>query len=277
MATARVLGFNHSVVIRRNDKEASVSATGTKRILYFTDTHVQAKLEIDHLVWIGKHIKATNPDYIVHGGDFADYEGLCSHVRNETLEARQKPALAADMAAMGEAMAILNEAAGRSDFHVTLGNHESRLWAFEDKNPELAGLLIEKFDSLYKTNNWEYSKFGTYHTLHGVDFTHSPMMMAGKPVGGKLSVNTVATNSIADCVYGHTHMKAEFTARKFGPGRETTVINGGCSMPIGYIPKYIQSGATGGWWHGIVEIEVEHGKIQDTNYVKLETLKKRYG
>ncbi|MCE7073710.1 metallophosphoesterase [Dyadobacter sp. CY327] len=274
-STGRLLNIPATSIATKLAYEEKELATKPQRILYFTDTHVQPKLETDHLVWIGKHIKDTNPDYIINGGDFADAESLCSHVRNETLEGKSKPVLLVDMGAMDEAMGILNEAAGRSDFHVTLGNHEARIWAFENNNPEISGLLIEKFDSIYEKHGWTYSKYGVYHTVGGVDFTHAPMAMSGKPVGGKLSVNNVASNSIADCVYGHTHMKAEFSVKKFGPDRQVTAINGGCSMPIGYIPKYAQAGSTG-YWHGIIEIEVQNGAIKDTTYVSLEKLKRKY-
>ncbi|MCF0075475.1 metallophosphoesterase [Dyadobacter sp. CY261] len=274
-ATGRLLHLNESTIRHKIASEETDSLNKPQTIFYFTDTHVQPKLETDHLGWIAKHIKEINPDYIINGGDFADAESLCSHILPHTLDARQKPSLKSDIACMEDAMLMISELSGRRDIHVTLGNHEERIWTMEKNNPDLAYLLQERFDGAYEKAGWTYTKFGVYHTLCGVDFTHAPMMMSGKPVGGKLSVNNVASNSVADCVYGHTHMKAELSVKKFGPDRQTTAINGGCSMPIGYIPKYVQGGSSG-WWHGVIEIEVQNGRIQDTTFISLEKLKKLY-
>lgn len=246
-----------------------------QRIFYFTDTHVQPKLETDHLEWIGKHIKETNPDHIIHGGDFADAESLCAHIMPHTKTAREKPSLKSEITCMEDAMLKINHFAGRSDIFVTLGNHEERIWTMEENNPDLAYLLQDRFDEAYEKAGWRYSKFGVYHPVCGVDFTHAPMMMAGRPVGGKLATNNVATNSIADCVFGHTHMFSSFTVKKFGPDRQVTAVNGGCSMPIGYIPDYTKKGANG-WSHGIIDMVVHNGKIKDTSFTTLETLKRRY-
>lgn len=271
----RATGIMHKTLHGRQVLDNQKTFDNPTRVFYFTDTHVQPKLETDHLKHIAQHIKETNPDYIIHGGDFADAESLCSHIQPHTKTAREKPTLKSDIACMEDAMHLINSVSGRSDIHVTLGNHEARIWTMEENNPDLAYLLQERFDLAYKNTGWTYSPYCEYHTVAGVDFVHAPCLVKGRPVGGKLSANNVASNSIADCVYGHTHMKADFTVKKYGGDRSTTAINGGCSMPSGYIPKYVQGGSTG-WWHGVIELGLLNGKIVDTQYISLDKLKRLY-
>jgi len=274
-AAARALGLTHGRIQEALIREQAHSLTSRKRVFYFTDTHLDENLETDHLVWIGKWIKDGKPDYVVHGGDLINIDSISTHNELHSLEGQQKPKLLRDFEAMERGMELINEHSGGVQIHVTLGNHEVRIWDYENRRPEMQGFVSTRFNDIFKRCGWTYSPYGQYYKLHGVDFVHAPLPTQKQPMGGKNVVNNVANGSIADVVFGHTHRMATTTMVKLGNDVSVTVINAGCTMPLGYIPKYIGNGATG-WWHGVVELVIDCGKIVSYNMVDLHSLKERY-
>lgn len=274
-AAARALNLPHVRIQEALLKEQANSLTSRKRVFYFTDTHLDEHLETDHLVWIGKWIKDGNPDYVVHGGDLINIDSISTHNEFHSLEGQQKPKLLRDFEAMERGMELINEHSGGRQVHVTLGNHEVRIWDYENRRPEMQGFVSTRFDDIFKRCGWTYTPYGRYYTLHGVDFVHAPMPVAGRPSGGLNVVQNVARDSVADVVFGHTHCMGTTTRKKLGNDRYVTAINAGCTMPLGYIPRYTGEGSTG-WWHGVVELVIDCGKIVSYNMVDLHSLRERY-
>ena len=46
------------------------------RVIVIGDAHDSPKIPQDRFKWIGKHIKQSNPDYIIQIGDWASFDSL---------------------------------------------------------------------------------------------------------------------------------------------------------------------------------------------------------
>ena len=215
------------------------SANDMVKVVYFTDAHNQPTLNQDRFVWLSRLVNHEQPDYLIDGGDFDDFHSLCSHEKNETEKGRVKPALMHDLQCSAKARNILSENINCNPIkHVTLGNHEDRLWLYENMNREVSGLATGHYMDILDKNGWAATKYGAYLTLHGVDFTHCPFNGMGRPVGGDNVAKQAAEKSIADVIFGHTHQMTLVTAHKFGNNRSVTAYNLGCYMPDGYISRH---------------------------------------
>lgn len=232
------------------------------KVLYFTDAHNQPTLSQDRFVWLARLINQEKPDYVVDGGDFDDFHSLCSHERDETLKGRLKPSLLRDIECSAQARAtIADELTHNPIRHVTLGNHEARLWKYEDENPAVYGIATGHYTDVLQAHGWAFSMYGEYHTIEGVDFTHIPFTGMGKPVGGDNSTRQIAEKSVRDVCFGHTHALQQATAHKFGPSRSVTALNGGCYMPQGYVAPYAQNIRKESWY-GAHILMIRDGRIR---------------
>ncbi len=244
------------------------------RAVWFTDAHNQPGMDTERFEWLAKFVNDQKPDVLIDGGDFDDLNSLCGHERNDSWKGKFKPAFAADL----EASAL---ARGYLDTHIThpcekhfiLGNHEDRLYQFENTNPEVYGMMQHAYLEIHK--NWQITPYRGYLDIGGVDFTHVPMNGMNKPIGGNRAAVQVATKSVRDCCFGHTHTYGYWEESKFGPNRSTTAINGGCFMPQGYVPKYAQ-GSAKGYWYGCHVMEISEGRIISHTPVTMRELKARY-
>jgi hypothetical protein len=271
---SRNTGYPYSVLQRAYNE---IISENKFRVFVFSDTHVTPEVECDHLHWIGKWIKDGQPDNVVCNGDFGDFSSFNGHDPNDTQKGKLKPSFKNDLAHFRQCLEIVTETSGRHDIVFCEGNHEGkRLRRFENSNPEMHEFIIEAYHEALKANHWHTIPFGKYYNLHGVDFTHAPINDRGQPVGGKTSIRNVAMYSVRDTVFSHTHKHGMVREGKFGMNEWTTVVNTGCSMPPGYIQEYAIDGMSGGWSHGVVELSIQNGKIQDVSFVSMETLRSRY-
>ena len=234
--------------------------------VYFCDAHNQPKLDKERFRWLGRFINDVQPDVVIDGGDFDDFPSLCSHERNDTWTGKFKPSFREDIEHSREAHDILDqEIKCEVVKHKTLGNHEHRLWDFEDRNPEVYGMMQHAYTELVTSYGWNLTPYRDYLTIDGIDFTHAPQSYARKPVGGKNVINTVGRESVRSVVFGHTHKKGEMLVPKMGPDRGITIFNGGCYFPEDYRPDYARGGDTN-YWHGAHKFTIENGKINIKSY-----------
>lgn len=254
-----------------------IKESASKRIFVFSDTHVSPELETDHLHWIAQWIKEGNPDFVVCNGDFGDFNSLNTHDPNDTQKGRLKPSIKEDLKHFDMCVQIITEKAGRSDIVFCEGNHEGkRIRRFENSNPEMHEFIMDAYLATFKRHHWRYVPFGRYYNIEGVDFTHAPINDRGQPAGGKNALRNIAMYSVRDVVFSHTHKHGFVREGKYGMNEWTTVVNTGCSMPIGYISEYAIDGMSGAWSHCVVELVIQDGKIRDLSFVSMETLKERY-
>lgn len=231
----------------------------------------------DRFVWLARWINDQKPDVVVDGGDFDDFGSLCSHERDETYKGRLKPLLQADLEAAAHARVLIKKNLKHECRKIiTLGNHEARIKAYENVNPAMYGILSGAYHDILASTGWEFFEYGAYVRIAGVDFTHVPFTVMGKPVGGDNACKQVAEKSLNDIVFGHTHKLDVVNAAKFGSARSVMSFNGGCFMPDGYVPAYSKD-TRKEFWYGVHVLMVKDGRIKSIKSWHISELEDLYG
>jgi hypothetical protein len=262
-------------ILSTSATEASIRIRPTT-IVYFTDAHNQPSLPLDRFRWLAAYVNDVKPTHFVDGGDFDDLPSLCRHVRNESYAGKFKPTYQADLEAAAQAREILGAGIKVNvSKHVTLGNHEHRLWDYENENPEVYGMMQHAYMSILETFGWAVTPYKAYLNIDGVDFTHIPIGTMGKPVGGKTPCNIISRDSIRDVCFGHTHGLGLQINHKLGPSRSVTAFNGGCFMPDGYVPDYAQN-TQKHFWYGAHTLTIENERLHIQESITMRELERRY-
>lgn len=246
-----------------------------KRVMLVGDMHDSPYLPKDRFSWIGQYARDEAPDQIVQVGDMASLDSLCSHVDNSTWEGKGKPTFQMDMASLDEALERLGEHTAKIPKHVTLGNHEHRIWLFENVSPETFGMMSDELTNILKRHGWTWSRFGEYWNYSGVRFTHVPLSKMGKPMGGKTVANSAARDSVFDLCFGHTHNANVRTEAKLVDNSKVRVIEAGCALPYGYVERYAKHSLTG-WDYGVWILAIRDGRIEGFKWMSMAELERRY-
>ena len=253
----------------------SSPATDTiTRVAVLGDCHDDPHISKERFTWLGRFIVDMAPDRIVQIGDIADMESLSFHASNDTEAGRYKPRFVADMDSLREAMDLLTAPIEQANIKarrdITLGNHEHRIWRFEDSAPETSGLLQTQFASVLGNRGWTYHKYGKFLEIAGVDFVHIPLSKMTKP----LSKPAIARQATRDCVFGHTHAESVVTIEK-NNNQKIKLIDVGSAMPDGFIGGYARDTATAPWW-GAWLLTIRNGRIEGHTATPMFELKRRY-
>ncbi|MFA6134670.1 MAG: metallophosphoesterase [Phycisphaerae bacterium] len=253
-----------------------IGGRDTTRVLAIGDAHDGPKVPKDRFRWMGALAADIQPDVIVQIGDFLSLDSLCRYDDNASLKGKAKPSLKEDLESFKEALAAFDEGLGgfRPERHVTLGNHEDRIWSFTNRTPEVADLLTENLHTILTDRGWSYSPFGVLHFYGGVGFTHAPLNTMGKPYGGLYAENQVARDALHDVVYGHSHKRVDKPYPKMGH-RKLTVVNLGCALPDGHVEEYARHSLTG-WSYGVYDLTIRNGGIEAAHWIPMATLQDRY-
>ena len=252
------------------------------RVLVIGDTHDSPSIpDKRRFGWFAKHIKKTKPDYVVQIGDFITLDSCTHYIKDDTFTAKiEKPIFMKEMESMDSAMEEFDYHLKGSKIkkYITLGNHERRLWRYEDKNPSFYGLGQKEFFGICKKYKWEEIPYGTYLMLGGVGFIHAPLNPMGKEYGGEASERQVANKSKIDIVFGHSHRAQDNRVSKISDTKNdfTRVVNVGCSMPQGHIESYARHSLTG-WTYQVCEIGIWDNHIQEVKNISMKTLENNYG
>lgn len=250
------------------------------RVLAIGDAHDSPTLpDKSRFYWMGKYAAEHKPDVVLSIGDLCSLDSLCSYDRNDTLRGKHKPSFKQDMASAKEALAAFDEGLGnfKPEKHVTLGNHEDRIFSFTNRTPEIAEMLDENLHTVLTDFGWHYSPYGAMHYIGGVGFTHVPFTVMGKPFGGENSENQIGNRAVCDVVYGHTHKKVEKPYWKVG-GERITVLNLGSALPHGHVEPYAKhSLGDGNWDYGVFDLTIEQGRLKKSHHIPMTDLGERYG
>lgn len=223
----------------------------------------------------GMHASDRRSDYIVQLGDIATFDSLNSHIENSSAAGKKKKPIFSDFLSLEAALDELNDGLGKHEIqrHLTKGNHEQRVRAFENAHPELEDILVNELDGIFEDRGWSHSPYGALHFIDGVAFTHVPLNKLGKPYGGKTSMLQIANDAMHDIVFGNSHNLSRVTIPKIGSS--VTIVNAGCSLPQGHIEGYARHSLTG-WWYGILDIVISKGRIASVSEVSIAELSHRY-
>ena len=267
------------VVVKPNYRivQRGADAADNVRVLLIGDCHDGPSIPKDRFRWMGRFAREHEVDRIVQIGDFATLDSLCRYTPNDTLEAREKPSFKADMLSFQQAVRTFAEGLDGYDCprHVTLGNHEDRIWSFTNRNPEVVELLDQLLYATLEDHGWSYSPYGAWHFIGQVGFTHVPLTVMGRPYGGLQAQNQVARDALFDVVYGHSHKRVDNSFPKLNH-ESITVLNPGCALPHGHIEQYAKHSLTG-WSYGVYLLTIKGGRLGERTWVPMSELEARYG
>lgn len=248
------------------------------RVLAIGDSHDDPHTPKDRFRWMGKLAQDRGVDWIVQIGDFGSFDSLSSHIPNETLAGKLKNPYHHDVQSLNEAMGALDEglAGHKPKRHCTMGNHERRVWLYEDARPEVAGMLSGELMQTFADHGWTTTPYGEYFFLAGVGFIHCAVNRLNKSYGGKNAENTIANDAVFDHCLGHSHVHRMVRAPKLGPSKHVTVLNLGCALTQGRVEQYMYHGALTGWWWGANVLTLQNGQIAGVDAIPMHEIERRY-
>lgn len=253
--------------------------TDTIRVVVMGDAHDDPTIpDKSRFEWAGKYCAEHKPDHLVSIGDFLNMNSLCFHIPDENYSGKAKPTFLNDIASGRQAFDALNSGLGnwKPEKHVTVGNHENRLYRQEDSAPSSMGMYTALYDELLTNAGFTYSAYGDTHLIGGVGFTHIPLSIMGRPSSAR-HLNTIGNDSVRDLVFGHRHRATAQPFPKIG-GVTVTLVDTGCFLPWGY--KKHESFAEhtpGEWSYVLTDLRIKNRRIVDCNFVSMLTLEERYG
>ena len=230
------------------------------------------------LTWAARHGSQHKFDRVIQLGDWNTFDSVSRHERNETYGGRSKPTIEEDLANFEESLKAWNR--GRDPLwkpkqRVVEGNHEDRLFAYENNNPETWGTYTDRMRRSWLNAGWKTHPYGEILYADGVAFSHAPLGTMGRPITGKTAGARVSNELTVDYVHGHTHRFSATRVPKIGHKDSVLVIEAGCALPWGEIEPYAAKSMTG-WWWGVVELTIRGGEISDWRAVSMKTLRLRY-
>jgi len=303
-AVARVLGIDRDTVKKYVEKKRQVQAyvpdigdLGTakprvrvraynpeatkempsRRIICIGDLHRKPGAPLDPMRWIGRYVAETRPDNVVQIGDCLDLSSCEFHSAPGSASQMQRPSVMDDIDAADESLSEYHKEVGVGEIahDITLGNHEFRANRLEELAPNLAGTITIQIDQLFSRYRWNVTPYKHWIFFEGVGFTHVPLSIMGKPVGGRYPENTIGNQSTHSVVFGHTHRWNHVTVPKIGINNSITVTNVGCAMPYGYLPDYTD-GCTTGYSYGVADLRLRGGRVESASFISMLDLQERY-
>ena len=250
------------------------------RVLGVGDLHDSPALpEKDRFRWIGRYANEHAIPYIFQIGDFATFDSCSSFEDYGTISGRMKPSFENDIDSLEAAISAMVtqfDDGYDPDRFVTMGNHENRVYQWEDEHPEVEGMFGLRMEQAFARGRFDYCQYGEWKFLGGVGFTHVPMTIMGRPYGGKMPQNQIANDSIFSLVYGHSHKGFVIGRPKIGPQKQITIINLGCALPHGHIEPYAKMSTTG-WTYGIYDLAIRGNDIRSHRFIPMRELEKMFG
>lgn len=272
----------------RNEMVGVEKGCGYIKVATIGDMHDSPFLGKSRFTALGQWIVRYQPDYVVQIGDWATMDSLNTHIDNSTTEAKTKPTFTMDLDSLKESLEALhapieahNARCTRKNglkpvkpkFVFTMGNHEARMLAYGNRNPEVGADFHNRFVNIMNSFGWEVVPYKEYYYIEQVAFTHAPHNGMGKPMGGENTSTNAANKLTHDLVHGHTHRGQVIRKPKIGDQNAfVTVIDLGTALPYGHIEDYAKHGVCG-WTWGAWELLIRN-RIEAWNFVPMDILEK---
>ena len=243
------------------------------RVLAIGDCHDSPALpDKSRFEAMGRLAREKAVDQIIQIGDFTSLDSMSSHEGNDTVKGQAKPSFMTDMVSMQAALRAFDKGLAGYDCpkHITLGNHEARLFTYVNRHPEVVHMLDEALYGPLEDHGWTCSPYGEFYFVGDVGFTHAPLNIMGKAYGGQNCENAIARDALHDVVFGHTHKRSDKAFPKMGQ-EHITVINLGCSLPDGHVEEYARHSLTG-WSYGVYLMDVCEGRIAGRSWVPMSVI-----
>jgi len=244
------------------------------RVLGIGDLHDSPSLDKERFRWIGRHAAATRPDRVVMIGDTADFDSLSSHAKPGSAAQKLQPSFASELESLEEAFSVYRKEADGIRTDNTAGNHEGRVWRFEDASASAEGMLTQPLMDVFARFDIHLHREGEYLLIDGVAFNHCPRNIMNREYGGKW-LNSIATECRVSHVFGHVHRGQVLHAHKVGPWGGITLVNLGTALPMGYIKPYARI-ATAAWTWGVYDLTIQAGHIVGHQFIGMDELSRKY-
>ncbi len=254
------------------------SFSNPTKVFVIPDAHCSPDENIDRFYWIGKQINDYKPNYVVCIGDFCSFDSVNTFDKNHTVKGGAKPPISADIQITKEALELLHKGIGNHECHkhYCLGNHELRLYRYENEHKEVVGAFSQQYENLWRSRGWGISEYGDFYFIKGVAFVHVPLNEIGREIGGKMAeASQISNSAMHDIVFGHSHRERSWRASKLGRGNYVKIVNVGTAMNFGHVESYAINSANG-WSYGVSQLLLANGHIQGHNFISMLELKEKY-
>ncbi len=240
------------------------------RIMLLPDTQVRAGVNTDHIKWAAQYATDKQPDYIVHIGDWGDFESLSSY---HTALSKEGQRLRDDIDAVNASIALFDDNySGGATKLFTMGNHEDRMLRYVADHPELSGTISDSLLN-WRTAGWAVYPFLQPVEVNGLRFCHY-FVRTAKGWAGKNphpNAQTMTKREMASCVAGHS------------PGLDTYIHPTSSGMIRGLIAGSFYSHSedwmgpqAGNYWRGLCMLhEVQRG-MYSLSEISLDWLRRKY-
>jgi hypothetical protein len=262
------------------DPAISTPHGDARQVLVIPDRHNDPRYphRLAATTWIARFGSEIRAPDVMCLGDAATFDSVSKHAKDDTLKGRHKPPIRDDLEnhlASLQAFERGRDPDWKPRKKKTRGNHEHRLWAYEDENPAAQGTHTLAYEQHLLQFGWQERPYGEIISIDGVGFTHAPFNGMGKPMGGVTLGNRAGALLTRSLVHGHTHQRGHYDAKKIDTADAVSVLQCGCALPWGEIEDYAALNPTG-WWWGVVVLTIQGGVITDENWVSMLTLRNRY-
>lgn len=251
-----------------------------RRHLFIPDEHNDPRhphrLQVQ--TWIARYGSEHRHDVVIKAGDAGTFDSVSSHDKDDTIRGRLKPGIKDDLSNHLESLQYFERGRDQNwkpKKKKARGNHENRLYDYENRNPASAGTHTLAYEEQLLQFGWQERPFGEIFQVDGIGYTHCPMNGMGRPMGGVTAVNRTGAMLTGPLVYGHTHKFQVLTAAKMGEVDRIMVVEGGCALPWGEVEHYALHTPTG-WSYGVVDLTVQGGQVLDVAFVSMLSLRARY-
>lgn len=251
------------------------------------DAHVDEVQSLDRFNWLGKHIAATRPDYVVIIGDFLSMNCLSEWDRNKraVMEGkRYHSEIRAGNLALNNMLNPIwhlnvtlkksKKALYEPKLIYIMGNHEDRLDRYLEKDPTFLGTIDIKKDLLLKERGFEVVEYKDVWTLNGVSYTHIPISGGGKAIGNPTVCQKALKLFSGSVVFGHTHTLDHAAEHRHGADHLSQALCVGCYFE--HVDDYAVGSKTD-YWRGIVDLNNYSEGRFDFSTISMSQMKEKYG
>lgn len=251
-----------------------------RRHLFIPDEHNDPRHphRLDVQTWVARYGSEHRHHSVIKAGDSGTFDSVSRHDKDDTVRGRLKPPIKDDLSNHLASLQYFERGRDKDwkpKKKKARGNHENRLYDYENCNPASAGTHTLAYEEHLMQFGWRERPFAEIFYEDGIGYTHCPMNLMGRPMTGVTATNRTAAFLMAPLVYGHTHKFQILTAAKIGEMDRVMVVEGGCALPHGEVESFALHNPTG-WSHGIVDLTVQDGMILDVAFVSMVSLRRRY-
>lgn len=262
------------------DPQLSEPSGPIRRHLFIPDEHNDPRhphrLQVQ--TWAARYGSEHRHDVVIKAGDSGTFDSVSAHDKDDTVRGRLKPGIKDDLSNHLASLQYFERGRDKDwkpKKKKARGNHENRLYEYENKNPASAGTHTLAYEEHLLQFGWQERPFGEIFAVDQIGYTHCPMNGVGRPMGGKTATHRAGAMLTAPLVYAHTHKFGIYTDPKMGEVDRIMVVEGGCALPWGEVEHYAMHSPTG-WSYGVVDLTVQGGVILDAAFVSMLTLRRRY-